>query len=140
MAVDVDFMLAIIIFKIFEKNISEIKTLALSSGRKKIELQDLTMFEKIDACKQGLNKYHNTFYVKHLQDIDSLDKLRDFRNKFAHQKMDIKEANKNVIILSKLAKNSQVESNEYDLKALWAELLKYRENIMNILGLIQSFI
>lgn len=140
MAVDVDFIVAMIIFKIYESNIPEIKTLKLSSGGKNKELQDLTMFEKIDVCKQGLQKYHSHFYTSHLADIESLDKLRDFRNKLAHQKMDIKETNKNVIILSRLAKNSQVESNEYDLKALWAELLKYRQNIMNILNLIQSFI
>ncbi len=140
MAVDVDFLLAIIIDSIFNHDDTAIKSVPVSTtknGNGK-HLHKLTLFEKIEVCKYGLKTHHKTIYDSHLNDLNTLDILRSWRNLFAHQKMDFQ--NDSTVRFTELIANLKACCIDYDVKKLWQDLLEYRATIMNILNGLKAII
>ena len=140
LAVDAEFIMSMIIAECFKYNKAEITSFHFDKDGKGRDLDDLTMAEKVDVCKKGLNKYYPEFYNQHLTDLEEFDKLRWYRNRFAHYKMDFDATDKSKIWLRKLASNYRVQSEQFELKQLWIDLEEYRKRIMSILVVIQTFI
>ncbi|HSZ84528.1 MAG TPA: hypothetical protein VK787_00770 [Puia sp.] len=140
MAVDVDFILASIIYEIFKQDdLKKIKNVPLLSGRKNKDLDELTLFEKIDVAKYAIETYYKNVYDSKIEDINMLDQLRDYRNQFSHDRIIIAEIEgKKTIAFSKLIANYQTFTTpQYDLKEMWEYLLNYRERIMQILDMLK---
>jgi hypothetical protein len=138
MAVDVDFILAMLIAEIYKYNDAGIKSLKLENKRKNISFHKLTMFEKIDVLKQGVEKYHNEIYLRHLEDFRMLDTLRSWRNLFAHQKMEFKSDT--IVTFQEIHSGFKVSSTNYDVQKIWSDLLEYRSSVMSFLEILQTFI
>ena len=96
-AADVDMILTMIIVECFGYNSDEIKSYYSFANGKPKDVQNLTMSQKIEICKKGLQKYYPDFYLTLENDFKVFDKLRDYRNKFAHEKMEFFENDKNTV-------------------------------------------
>lgn len=136
--VDMDFMLIMLIHECFKPNLNEIETYYKHKNGKGKDLSELTMFERIDVCKQGLDKYHSKSYQDHKDNFISIDILRQLRNKFAHYKIDnhISPNDTTKLTFHKLRKNFQVEMNEYNIEDLHKELFEYKNTMQETLRLI----
>lgn len=135
MAADADWILAMVLTKCFKGNQAEVEAIYSKPFHK------FTMFEKIEATKLGLQKYHSEFYTDHEQNLLSIDKLRDFRNKLAHGKIDWNATanDKTTIYISEM-KRTGIVKNSYDLKETWSDLLTFRSTVEGLLNLILKFL
>ena len=136
--VDMDFLLIMLIHECFKPNLNEIETYYTHKNGKGKDLSELTMFERIDVCQQGLDKYHTKSYQEHKSNFISIDTLRQLRNKFAHDKIDnhISPNDTTKLTFHKLKKNFKVEMNEYNIVDLYKELDEYRNTMQDTLRLI----
>ncbi len=138
--VDIDFMLIMLIKECFKPKLSEIETYYTHKNGNGKELCELTMFERLDVCQQGLDKYHSVAYQKHKDSFTSVDTLRKIRNKFAHDKIDnhISPNDTTKLTFHKLRKNLIVEMNEYNIADLYKELDEYKNTGQDMLRLISK--
>jgi hypothetical protein len=138
--VDIDFMLIMLIHECFKPNLSEIETYYFHKNGKGKDLCELTMFERLDVCQQGLDKYHSESYQKHKESFTSADTLRKIRNKFAHDKIDnhISPNDTTKLTFHKLRKNLMVEMKEYSIADLYKELDEYKNTGQELLRLISK--
>lgn len=127
--VDIDVMLVMLIHECFKPNLHEIETYYFHKNGKGKELNELTMFERLDVCQQGLNKYHSVAYQQHKENFPVIDTLRKIRNKFAHEKIDnhLSPNDTTKLTFHKFHKNFIVEMNEYKISDLYKELEDYRK-------------
>lgn len=136
MAVDIDFILAMAIVQCFRGREYEIEEYFDK------ELQDLSMFQKIEVIKNGLLRYYASFYNDHIADINSINRLRTFRNKLAHRKMDwdMQSENRSKFFLIKMKREEGLIKEEYNRELFWRELINFKDTTLNFLGLIVKFI
>ncbi|MGN6801426.1 MAG: hypothetical protein ACTHJN_05945, partial [Ginsengibacter sp.] len=109
------------------------------SGNKAKGLHELDFFEKIEVCKRGLNKYHQSFYEKYRDDLDELNILKEDRDKFAHQKMDFHENNRDKITLSQLVNKLKVEKHDYKISEIENELIEHNKTVSKVLDILLLF-
>lgn len=138
--VDFDFNLILLIHECFKLNPEEIKTFYHDKNGKGKDLSELTMFERIDVCQQGLKKYHAKAFIEHEQNFISIDRLRQARNKFAHQKIDafLSPNDKTKLTFHDLKKNFKVYQTEYNITYLYKELDEYKHTMQDTLRLVSK--
>jgi len=138
--VDFDFNLIMLIHECFKSNPKEIKTFYQDKNGKGKDLSELTMFERIDVCQKGLKKYYSKAFKEHEHNFISIDKLRQARNKFAHQKIDdfLSPNDKTKLTFHDLKKNFKVKQTEYDIPYLYKELDEYKNTMQDTLRLISK--
>jgi hypothetical protein len=129
-----------LIHECFKSNSEEIKTFYQHKNGKGKDLSELTMFERIDVCQQGLKKFHSKVFIEHEHNFVSIDKLRQARNKFAHQKIDdfLSPHDKTKLTFHDLKKNFQVLQTEYDIPYLYKELDEYKNTMQDTLRLVSK--
>ncbi len=133
MAVDIDWILLMIIAKCFVGNEQQIFEIYDK------EVHELTLFEKIGTAQIGLLRYHPTFFHQHKEDFKLLNELRGVRNKLGHGKIDWEENSKENLIISE-AKQTGIETSSYKFSELFQSTIAYKDSLMNFLKVIQSFI
>jgi hypothetical protein len=139
--VDLDFTLIMLIHhECFKSNPKEIKTFYKDKNGKGKDLNEFTMFERLDVCQKGLAKYHSKAYKEHKDNFINIDTLRKVRNKFAHDKIDnyISPNDTTKLTFHKLMKNFKVEMNEYNIADLYKELDEYKNTMQDTLRLISK--
>jgi hypothetical protein len=137
MAVDVDHTLGLLIAVIYKYDQDAIKSLVLEKNITGIPLHKLTMFQKIDALKQGLIKYHPEISNTYKSDIELLDKLRGYRNLFAHQKISFKDID--TINFKRLVSDFRQETSiDFSYGILWKDLIAYSQTVINTLNILSS--
>jgi len=126
--VDIDYMLTMLISECFGHNQKEIKKYIKLALKKPKEFHKLTMFERIDVCKLGLEKYHGKAYKEHEHNFVNIDKLRKIRNDFAHNRIDdfISPNDRTRLTINELEANLKVLHTEYEVSKLYEELYEYR--------------
>lgn len=137
MATDFEWMLIFLIKECFDSNREEIKSFYTKKNGKGKDLSELNMVQKIEVCKQGLIKYHNSAYLEYENSFNVIDVIRETRNKFAHHKIDtvFAKQDRTELTLHKLLKNLQVESTTYQVADLWKELDNFQKTMQDILRL-----
>ena len=126
---DMDFLLVMLITECFKLNPSEIKSYYKDKNGKGKDLSELTMYQRIYICKKGLEKYHKKLYDEHKNSFITIEKLRFFRNKLAHEKIDnhISPTDTTKLTFHKLRKNFKIEKYEYVIEDLFKELDEYKK-------------
>ncbi|MBL7702968.1 MAG: hypothetical protein JNM14_12010 [Ferruginibacter sp.] len=142
MAVDAEYILSMAILGIFKNNKAEIKTFFLKDKKKGIgkDLHELDMWEKLEVCKRGLNKYNQHFYNLHKEDLGKLDELREHRNLFAHEKFDFFYEDRDKIQFSDLVNKYKVKQVPTSIKQLWGWLNEYNKTVYQVLHLLQPYV
>lgn len=140
MAVDAEFIISMVILGIYKDNKSEIKTHFFKSKGIGKDLHELDMWEALQVCKRGLNKYHQKFYNQFKDEFDKLDNLRDDRNIFAHQKMDFFYEDRDKVVISRLVNKHKVQQLPASIKELWKWLNDYNRAVYSVLQLLQPFV
>jgi hypothetical protein len=138
---DTEWVLAMIITKIFFRQQDQFCTYAKKAGVKKKLLNRFTLEEKAKVSKYSLKEFHSNLYEKYEKDFDQIEQLRNLRNKFAHGRImwnDITE-DKNTLQISMLQDN-HIETVSYDRITLWEELMNYSFTMNNLLRLVQTFL
>lgn len=134
-AADIDWILAMIISKCFNSNQQEIEALHNKPFHK------FTLFEKIETTKVGLKKYYPDFYLQNEVNLNSIDKLREFRNILAHGKFDwdFNTKRKDLLFISEMKKEG-ITKNEYNLNDLWKELQQFHRDTNDLLSVLSNFL
>lgn len=138
--VDLDWVLIMIVHECFKSNPKEIETFYKDKCGKGKKLNQLTLFERIEVCKKGIEKYHPNLYKDYKNSLESASKLRNLRNKFAHSKIDtFKSAqDRSELTFHKLKNNFKVEQTIYKVADLVNELENYKMTMQNILRLFSE--
>ncbi|MFC4231970.1 hypothetical protein ACFOW1_08715 [Parasediminibacterium paludis] len=139
-ATDFDWILIILIKECFKQNPEEIKTFYFKNDGKGKELCEMSMFERIEVCRNGLLKYYPKEYIKYEKSLDIIDLVRKIRNKFAHQKIDdmFSTKDRTELTFHDLKKNFKVKSTIYKVADLWTELESFRNTMQSTLILISK--
>lgn len=142
LAVDAEFIICMVIVKIFRERYSELTSIFFKDKKKGIgkDLNDMDMSERIEAMKIGLNKYNQPFYNKYKEQIEHLHTLRDERNAFAHQKMTFFEEDRDKVELTKIVARLKAQRNVYSLKKMWIDMNAYNASIRATLAILQSYL
>jgi hypothetical protein len=136
--VDLEQVLNTLIAHCFRLDTDEIKTFYHDKNGKGKDLSKLTLEQKVEVCKKGLDKYFPKEFKEHDQNFTSIDTLRQVRNKFAHDKIDdfISPNDLTKLTLHKLKTNLKVLSTEYAVSFLYKELFAYKDTMQDTLRLM----
>ena len=137
-AVDAEWMLIIVIHECLKPNIEDVKNYyKFKNGRKK-DINDLTLDEKIELSNILVQQKHPTIYKNHKRIFNTINRLRSYRNKFAHCKIDtvFSKQDNTEITLHTLLKGFKVKSKPYKIKSLKAGLRRYHKRLTETLVLL----
>ena len=140
MTVDVEVLLTTIIVECFEYREDEIKSYFKKKDGTSKDLHEFGLYEQIEVCKKGLQKYLPGFYESHENDFKAFNDLIEARNKFAHEKMDFFEDDRSRVKLSKLVKGYKTKSTIEPIADLWNELYDLQTNVNNIFRIIHMLL
>ncbi len=136
MAVDTDWMLgAIIVTIIGTRPMTDFIRLLRQAGIKKKTIpSDLTLDEKTKMVKECMKEIRPDLWIKHEEDLKEVDKLRMFRNLFAHGKIDWDEVNEDgsQMMISTMEADG-IHTTTHNRKALWKNLIDYTNNLKSLL-------
>ena len=138
---DTEWVLAMIITKIFFQRQDEFVIQLKKIGVKKKLLSRLTLEEKTKLAIVSLHSFHANFYAKHKTDFEHIDRLRDLRNKFAHGRItwDDDKEDKTSLQIS-MIRDNHIETVPYDRINLWKELMDYSHTMERLLQLVNAFL
>lgn len=136
MAVDAQFMLAMIIADIYKHNKDEINTHIKKDKTTFKGLHEFTMEETITVAKLALNKYKQSIFNQYKDEIEDLNILRDERNIYAHSKMDFHEHKRDLVTISTLVNKVKVKQTTYRISDLKVNILEHHKKVSHVLNLL----
>jgi hypothetical protein len=137
---DTNFAISIIVAKCFKYNKAEIASFYFDKNGKGKQLDELSLYEKIEVCKKGLLKYYPAFFTQHEDDLKVLNFIRKFRNNFAHDKLDFDGNDRNAIWFSEVSGNFELNLTSYYVSELEDLLNKSYTSILNLLTLMHKIV
>jgi hypothetical protein len=95
----------------------------------------------LDVVSKGLEKHYPDIFSKYKSDLKIADRLRDYRNRFAHGKIEWDDENENpdIVRITMVTKRG-LEVGTYNFNILFQELVESTDSLKNLLSIIRSFI